>query len=302
MRRDVRRRRKRRLGAGSMSTSSTSSATSAPSETIASESRLHPRAGPFRLDHDRGRVDDRLGHFYRSADIARQTGSAGGLLTAWVITGVLTVCRGAFLRRTGGDDAQGRRAIRLPARILLAAVGFSVRLDAFSGDPDGHDRRGGGGLRAISRRALCPAVSPMAWIVAPMRSSDKYAVSLSLQQFVAILLIAFLTAANTRGLNWGKYIQNIFTSAKTLALIGLVIVGIFLGRNAAAIQANFASVWAVQGATDHRAGRGFSAPVDSRGFGSFGSFGGLSSRSASRRWVRFFRPMPGTTSPSRPAK
>src|SRR2546427_13294420 len=31
------------------------------------------------------------GIFIVSADIARQTGSAGGLLTAWVITGVLTV-------------------------------------------------------------------------------------------------------------------------------------------------------------------------------------------------------------------
>jgi len=28
-----------------------------------------------------------------SADIARQTGSAGGLLLAWIITGVLTVPR-----------------------------------------------------------------------------------------------------------------------------------------------------------------------------------------------------------------
>jgi APA family basic amino acid/polyamine antiporter len=49
-------------------------------------------------------------------------------------------------------------------------------------------------------------------------------------------------------LNWGKYIQNIFTSAKTLALIGLVILGIFFGRNAAAIQANFSQMWAADGA------------------------------------------------------
>ena len=47
--------------------------------------------------------------------------------------------------------------------------------------------------------------------------SAKYALSLSWQQFFAILLIVFLTAANTRGLHLGKYIQNIFTSAKTLA-------------------------------------------------------------------------------------
>src|SRR5579862_6226456 len=32
------------------------------------------------------------GIFIVSADIARQTGSAGGLLTTWAITGVLTIC------------------------------------------------------------------------------------------------------------------------------------------------------------------------------------------------------------------
>jgi len=39
----------------------------------------------------------------------------------------------------------------------------------------------------------------------------------------------------------------VFTSAKTLALAGLVIVGIFFGRNAAAIQANFSNLWAAEG-------------------------------------------------------
>src|SRR5205823_2551004 len=60
--------------------------------------------------------------------------------------------------------------------------------------------------------------------------------------------IGFLTIANTRGLNWGKIIQNVFTSAKTVALAALVIVGIFFGRNAAAIQANFSDLWSAQGA------------------------------------------------------
>ena len=45
-----------------------------------------------------------------------------------------------------------------------------------------------------------PAISPSAWIVPPIALSDKYAISLSVQQLVALLLIVFLTLLNTRGL------------------------------------------------------------------------------------------------------
>ena len=88
-----------------------------------------------------------------------------------------------------------------------------------------------------------PAISPSTWIVSPIALSDKYAISLSVQQLVALLLILFLTALNTRGLKLGKLIQNVFTSAKTLALAALILAGIFLGRNAAAIHANFSGLW-----------------------------------------------------------
>ena len=41
-------------------------------------------------------------------------------------------------------------------------------------------------------------------------------------RLLAVLVIALLTWTNTRGLKWGKLIQNVFTSAKTVALAGLV--------------------------------------------------------------------------------
>jgi APA family basic amino acid/polyamine antiporter len=65
------------------------------------------------------------------------------------------------------------------------------------------------------------------------------------QQLVALLLIVFLTLLNTRGVKLGKIIQNVFTSAKTIGLIALIVAGVLLGRNAAAIHANFDSIWAV---------------------------------------------------------
>jgi APA family basic amino acid/polyamine antiporter len=68
-------------------------------------------------------------------------------------------------------------------------------------------------------------------------------VSLSTQQLVALLLIVLLTFLNTRGLELGKIIQNVFTSAKTLSLAALIIIGVTIGRNPQAIGANFPS-WA----------------------------------------------------------
>src|SRR6266568_7329712 len=88
------------------------------------------------------------------------------------------------------------------------------------------------------------AVSPTRWIVPPIMLSQRYAISLSTQQLVAILIIILLTIVNTRGLSLGKLIQNVFTSAKTLSLFALVVLGIFVGRNADALHANFANFWA----------------------------------------------------------
>ncbi|HEV7518372.1 MAG TPA: APC family permease, partial [Thermoanaerobaculia bacterium] len=91
--------------------------------------------------------------------------------------------------------------------------------------------------------ALVPAVSPAAFLVPPIPLSPGYAVSLSVQQAVAIALIALLTYLNTRGLRTGRLIQNLFTSGKILALVALILLGLTLGRNAAAIQANFSNIW-----------------------------------------------------------
>ena len=93
------------------------------------------------------------GIFIVSADMARNIGSPGWLLGAWVADRPADRRRRAVLRRAGGDDAARRRPVRLPARSVLAAVGISLRLDAVPGDSDRHDRRGLGRLRALLRRA-----------------------------------------------------------------------------------------------------------------------------------------------------
>ena len=72
-------------------------------------------------------------------------------------------------------------------------------------------------------------------------SFNGYALSLSTQQLLAVVMILFLTFINTRGLQTGKLIQNTFTFTKTAALLGLILVGLFLGWNSS--SAAYTSSW-----------------------------------------------------------
>src|SRR5947209_20752 len=187
------------------------------------------------------------GIFIVSADIARQTGSPGGLLLTWVITGVLTVAAAlsygelaAMMPRAGGQYVYLRESYSQLWGFLYGWTLFLViQTGTIAAVCVGFARFLG---------VLVPAISPTAWIVRPIILSSKYAVSLSWQQLIAILLIALLTVLNTRGLRLGKLIQNIFTSAKSLALFGLIVLGIFVGRNAAAVTVNFSDLWTPRGA------------------------------------------------------
>ncbi len=65
---------------------------------------------------------------------------------------------------------------------------------------------------------LFPAVSETNYIIPPLHLTSGYAISLSTAQMIAILIIALLTWTNCQGLHYGKIVQNLFTSAKVLAL------------------------------------------------------------------------------------
>ncbi len=88
---------------------------------------------------------------------------------------------------------------------------------------------------------LAPQVSESNYIVAPVHLFGSYAISLSTAQLVAIILILLLTATNTRGLKTVKFIQNTFTLTKTVALAGLILVGLLLGWNSH--SAAYTSSW-----------------------------------------------------------
>src|SRR6059036_3709528 len=73
---------------------------------------------------------------------------------------------------------------------------------------------------------------------------------------------------NTRGLRLGKLVQNIFTSAKTGALVALIVLGVLVGYNAVAAHANFGDLWTPRGGLEP-VGHGLTAAT------AFGLFVGI---------------------------
>ena len=190
------------------------------------------------------------GIFLVSAESSRLVGSPGWLLAAWALAGVLTITGAlccaelaAMWPRAGGQYVFLREAygpsvgflfgwglflIIQTGTIAAVAVAFAnftgVLTDWISGERDLIDK---------------------VVLIEPFKigelSFNGYALSLSSQQLLAIVMILFLTFINTRGLQTGKIIQNTFTVTKTAALLGLILIGLFLGWNSR--SAAYTSSW-----------------------------------------------------------
>ncbi|MEK6301452.1 MAG: amino acid permease [Acidobacteriota bacterium] len=186
------------------------------------------------------------GIFIVSAEMSRQVGSPGWLLVAWVITGALTVVGAlsygelaAMMPKAGGQYVYLREAFSPMWGFLYGWTLFMViQTGTIAAVAVGFARYFG---------VLWPTLSESNYIVNPIHLGSGYAISLSTAQLVGLLLIALLTWMNTRGLKLGKLVQNVFTFAKTGALIALIVLGLLIGWKASAVSANFGDFWAVRG-------------------------------------------------------
>jgi APA family basic amino acid/polyamine antiporter len=186
------------------------------------------------------------GIFIVSAAMARQLGSPGWLLVAWIITGVLTITAAlsygelaAMMPRAGGQYVYLREAYSPLWGFLYGWTLFMViQTGTIAAVAVAFARYSG---------VLFPLIAEDRYLVPPLHLSTGYAVSLSTAQLVGVALIALLTWTNTRGLQYGKVIQNTFTTAKTGALVGLILVGVLIGWNSETVAANFGDFWGPRG-------------------------------------------------------
>jgi basic amino acid/polyamine antiporter, APA family len=186
------------------------------------------------------------GIFIVSADMARQIGSPGGLLIAWVFTGILTIA-GALsygelasaIPHVGGMYVYLREAFSPLFGFLYGWTLFTViQTGTIAAVAVAFARFSG---------VLWPRIAEDRYIVPPLHITSRYAISLSTAQLLAVALIIVLTWTNSRGLQYGKLVQNFFTTTKVLALLVLIVVGLVLGWNATTVRSNFGDLWIPRG-------------------------------------------------------
>ena len=197
-----------------------------------------PAAGAKGLVRELGTIDATMivmgamigsGIFITSAESARLVGSPGWLLGAWAVSGLMTilgaVCAAeiaAMMPRSGGQYVFLREAYSPMFGFLFGWAMFLVVQT--------------GTIAAVSVAfakflgVFFPGIAAETYLIEPRRLGG-FALSLSTQQCVGVVLIGFLTVVNMMGLKLGKWIQNSFTFTKTAALLGLIVVGLWLGTN-----------------------------------------------------------------------
>src|SRR5438105_6328461 len=180
------------------------------------------------------------GIFITSAESSRLSGAPGWLLLGWAVAGLLTITGAlccselaTMMPRAGGVYVFLREAYGKSIGFLYGWTLFLVIQT--------------GTIAAVAIAfakffgVFVTSISPENYLIAPIVLLPGYAISLSTEQLVAILLIALLTFSNTRGLRVGKIVQNSLTFTKTVALTGGIVIGLIVGWHATC--AGLASQW-----------------------------------------------------------
>lgn len=176
------------------------------------------------------------GIFIVSADIARTVGSGGWLLVVWLITGLMTVTGAlaygelaGMMPRAGGQYVYLREAYNPLVGFLYGWTFFLV-------------------IQTGTIAAVGVAFAKFTAVLFPGLGDSNILlhvgfVKITAQRLVAIGSILLLTAINARGIIGGKTIQNVFTTAKTVALFALIVTGLVAAASLGYFATNYKSFW-----------------------------------------------------------
>ena len=189
------------------------------------------------------------GIYIVDADIARGTNSPALYLGAWVVTAILTLIGAlsygelaAMMPKAGGQYVYLRESLGPLWGFLFGWTLFLV-------------------IQTGTIAAVCvafgkflgvffPSVSTTHWLwhiahvppwhVGPMVLGNMD-IGVSTANLAGIAIVVLLAIVNIFGVGLGAIIQNIFTSAKAIALAALIFLAFTIGHTVEALQANFAN-------------------------------------------------------------
>ncbi|BAV08389.1 amino acid/polyamine/organocation transporter, APC superfamily [Filimonas lacunae] len=178
------------------------------------------------------------GIFIVSADITRNTGSAGWLMLTWIITGFMTIIAAlsygelsGMYPKAGGQYVYLKEAYNPLTAFLYGWSFFAV-------------------IQTATIAAVGVAFAKFAAYLVPALSEDHIVLQagnfkIAAAQLVSIVVIVFLTWLNTRGVKTGKTLQTFFTLTKLVSIFGLIIFG-FLATNSGVLKSNWTNAFTLQ--------------------------------------------------------
>jgi APA family basic amino acid/polyamine antiporter len=175
------------------------------------------------------------GIFIVTSQMSRDVGSAGWMLVLWLLTGLITVFAAlsygelaGMMPNAGGQYVYIQRAYGRMISFLYGWTVFTV-------------------IQTGVIAAVAVAFAKYTSVFFPELNNTLFAFSESWKitwaQFIAIDSIVLLTFINSRGVQNGKSIQLIFTSAKLFALFALIVLGLAIGFRGDVIVQNFHNMW-----------------------------------------------------------
>ncbi len=176
------------------------------------------------------------GIFIVSADIARNVGSPGWLMVVWLITGIITVIGAisygelaSMMPHVGGQYVYLKEAYHPLIGFLFGWTTFLV-------------------IQCGSIAAVAVAFAKFSGVLIPWISDTNILVKIgpvkiTSTMVIAIVMIAFLTWLNTRGIVTGKTVQNFFSSTKVIALFGFILIGFFATKSLTSFEINKEIFW-----------------------------------------------------------
>ena len=161
------------------------------------------------------------GIFIVSADIMRTLGSGYWLIVVWLITTVMTIAAAISYGELSAMFPKAGGQYTYITEIFGKLMGFLYGWGMFTVIQTGTIA-----AVAVAFGKFTAYLIPSLNDAAPIFQNGDFKITWI--QILAIVVIMFLTFVNTKGVQFGKILQNVFTSSKIIALLGLIVLGFVL--------------------------------------------------------------------------